>query len=321
MLRFSLAALGCLAAGVALSQEPAPRPQPGLKWTESQLKEAVAPVRSGRKLTPKSWPNGAKVAVCLSFDVDTETWNLPSGNTEPVPLSAGEFGAVSGVPRILALLDRHSLPASFYIPAASLVLHPELGPAILKSGRHEIAVHGWVHENLPDLDDAAEEKRLLTQAVDYLTRVAGKRPVGYRAPSWAFSKHTLPLLREAGFLYDSSLMAMDEPYEIVSNGEPTGMVELPVEWILDDAPFFEGYSGTLPAPEQVFRIYKDEFDVAYADGTMFMLTMHPRTIGHRSRMLHLEEFVKYLKSKPGVWFATAEQIARHVKDSSASTSK
>jgi peptidoglycan/xylan/chitin deacetylase (PgdA/CDA1 family) len=290
-----------------------------LKWTEAQLKEAVAPVRSGRKLTPKSWPEGARVAVCLSFDVDTETWGLPTGEIAPVPLSAGEYGATSGLPRILQLLDRHDLPASFYIPAVSLILHPEMLPTLMKSGRHEIALHGWVHENLPDLDDAAEEERLLNQAIDYLTKAVGKRPVGYRAPSWAFSKHTLDLIRKAGFLYDSSLMGMDQPYEIDSNGKPTGMVELPVEWILDDAPFFEGYAGTLPAPEQVFRIYKDEFDVAYSEGTMFMLTMHPRVIGHRSRMLHLEEFVKYMKSKPGVWFATGEQIARYLKDSSPRT--
>jgi peptidoglycan/xylan/chitin deacetylase (PgdA/CDA1 family) len=314
-----LSALLAITTAEVGAQEPSPKPQPGLKWTEAQLKEAVAPVRSGRKLTPKSWPEGARVAVCLSFDVDTETWGLPTGEIAPVPLSAGEYGATSGLPRILQLLDRHDLPASFYIPAVSLILHPEMLPTLMKSGRHEIALHGWVHENLPDLDDAAEEERLLNQAIDYLTKAVGKRPVGYRAPSWAFSKHTLDLIRKAGFLYDSSLMGMDQPYEIDSNGKPTGMVELPVEWILDDAPFFEGYAGTLPAPEQVFRIYKDEFDVAYSEGTMFMLTMHPRVIGHRSRMLHLEEFVKYMKSKPGVWFATGEQIARYLKDSSPRT--
>jgi len=279
----------------------------------------VSPVRAGRKLTPKSWPNGAKVAVCLSFDVDTETWDLARGETAPVPLSAGEFGATSGIPRILALLERHGIPASFYIPAASLVLHPQLLPEILKAGRHEIAMHGWIHENPPDLDDAAEEERLLNQAVDYLTRTTGKRPVGYRAPSWAFSEHTLTLIRKAGFLYDSSLMAMDEPYEIMSNGVPTGMVELPVEWILDDAPFFESFASTLPSPEHVFQIYKDEFDEAYKEGTMFMLTMHPRVIGHRSRMKHLDEFVGYIKSRQGVWFATGEEIANYVKQSNQLT--
>lgn len=298
---------------MALAQEPPSQDQPGTRWTEAELVDAVAPVRSGRKLTPTSWPDGAKVAICLGFDVDTETWDLAGGATAPVPLSAGEFGAVVGVPRIVELLDRHGVPASFFIPATSLVLHPQMLQVILKSGRNEVGVHGWVHEDLPKLDNAAEEERLLNQAIDYLTRAVGKRPVGYRAPSWAFSKYSLDLIRKAGFLYDSSLMAMDEPYELVSHGRATGLVELPVEWILDDAPYFGDWSGTLPLPEEVFQIYRDEFDRAYSDGTMLMLTMHPRVVGHRSRIEQLDRLVTYMKSKPGVWFATAEQIATYVK--------
>jgi peptidoglycan/xylan/chitin deacetylase (PgdA/CDA1 family) len=288
-------------------QQPA---QPGVTWSEAQIRAAVAPVRAGRKLTPRTWPNNAKVAVCLSFDVDNE--QLARGETLPVPMSAGQYGATSGLPRVLRLLDRHNVPASFYIPAASLIVQPSIAQDILKAGRHEIAVHGWIHENLPALDDAREEERLLTQAIDHLTKATGKRPVGYRAPSWAFSAHTLGLIRKAGFLYDSSMMAMDEPYELVADGQPTGLVELPVEWILDDAPYF-GRAGALPSPEQIFKVYRDEFDLAYEEGTMFMLTMHPHVIGHRSRMVHLDRLVQYMKSKPGVWFATAEQIATHVK--------
>jgi peptidoglycan/xylan/chitin deacetylase (PgdA/CDA1 family) len=194
------------------------------------------------------------------------------------------------------------------------MLHPQMSEEILEPGRHEIGVHGWIHENVLDIDDAAEEERLLNLSIDYLTEATGKRPVGYRAPSWVFSKHTVDLLVKAGFLYDSSMMAMDEPYELISNGQPTGLVELPIEWILDDAPYF-GRTGALPSPELIFQVYKDEFDVAYAEGTMFMLTMHPRVIGHRSRIVHLEKLVEYMKSKPGVWFATSEQIAEYVKKS------
>jgi peptidoglycan/xylan/chitin deacetylase (PgdA/CDA1 family) len=288
------------------AQAPA---QPGITWNEERLKSAVAPVRAGRVLTPRVWPNGARVAVCLSFDVDNESFTLARGDTAPVTLSAGEYGATKGLPRVLDMLDRHKIAASFYIPAVSAQLHPQMVEEIRKRGRHEIGVHGWIHENLVELNDAAEEERLLTQAIDYLTKVSGKRPVGYRAPSWAFSQHTLGLIRKAGFLYDSSLMAMDEPYEIVSDGQPTGLIELPVEWILDDAPYF-GRAGSLPSPAAIFEVYRDEFDQAYAEGTMMMLTMHPHVIGHRSRMVHLEKLIAYMKAKPGVWFATAEEIAR-----------
>jgi peptidoglycan/xylan/chitin deacetylase (PgdA/CDA1 family) len=284
----------------------------GLDATEDQIKQAVGAVRAGRKLTPKAWPNNARVAVAISFDIDNEL--LSRTSPLPVPLSQGEYGATTGLPRILAMLDREQVPATFYIPAVSAMLHPEMIPAIMKAGRHEIGVHGWIHESLPSIGDAAHEERLLTQAIDYLTKAIGKRPVGYRAPSWAFSPNTLSQVLKAGFLYDSSFMAMDEPYELVQNGKPTGLTELPIEWILDDFPYYSGNaSGSMPSPEAVFNVYKDEFDMAYQERTMVVLTTHPHVSGHRSRLMQLEKLITYMKSKPGVWFGTCEQIARAIK--------
>jgi len=298
-----------IAAACLLSAQPAA--QPGTKWTEEQLRQAVAPARVGRKLTPKSWPGNARVAVCLSFDVDNESYLLSRGETSPTTLSAADFGAQTGLPRILELLDRYQIPASFFIPAVSAIIHPEMIPAILKRGRHEIGVHGWIHESLAPLGEA-EEERLLNQAIDYLTKASGKRPVGYRAPAWAFSAHTLGLLRKHGFLYDSSLQAMDEPYEIVSNGEPTGLIELAIDWTLTETPYL-GRGGTMPSPELLYQLYKEEFDGAYEQHTMFVLTLHPHVTGHRAPMHHLDKFIAYMRSKPGVWFATGEQIARYLK--------
>jgi peptidoglycan-N-acetylglucosamine deacetylase len=289
-------------------------PPIGLDASEAQIKQAINAVRAGRKLTPKAWPNGARVAVAVSFDIDNEL--LSRTTPLPVPLSQGEYGATTGLPRILVMLDRLQVPATFYIPAVSAMLHPDMIPSILKAGRHEIGVHGWIHESLPSVGDAAQEERLLTQAIEYLTKAIGKRPVGYRAPSWAFSPYTLGQIRKAGFLYDSSMMAMDEPYELVENGQPTGLIELPIEWILDDFPYYSGNaSGSLPSPEAVFQIYKDEFDLAYQERTMLLLTTHPHVSGHRSRVMQLEKLITYMKSKPGVWFATVEQIANAVKPS------
>ncbi len=290
----------------------APAQQPGTKWSEDQLRQAVAPARVGRKLTPRSWPDNTRVAVCLSFDVDNESYLLARGETSPTTLSAADFGAETGLPRILRLLDRYRIPASFFIPAVSAILHPEMIPAILKSGRHEIGVHGWIHESLPGLADAAEEERLLNKAIEYLTKAAGKRPTGYRAPGWAFSPHTIGLLRKSGFLYDSSLSAMDEPYELMSSGEPTGIVELAIDWTLTETPYL-GRGGTLPSPELLYQLYRQEFDGAYRDGTLFILTLHPHVTGHRAPMQQLERLIAYMKSKPGVWFATGEQIASYVK--------
>ena len=297
-----------LACAAALAQAP----QPGAKWTEDQLKQAVAPSRAGRKLTPKTWPNNARVAVALSFDVDNESYLLAAGQTSPTTLSAADFGAQSGLPRILAMLDRHNVPATFFIPAVSALIHPEMIPAIMRPGRHEIGVHGWIHESPPAINNSAEEERLLNQAIDYLTKATGKRPVGYRAPGWAFSQYTLGLIRKAGFFYDSSLQAMDEPYEIMSNDQPTGMIELAIDWTLTETPYL-GRGGSMPSPELLYQLYKDEFDGAYQNRTMLILTLHPHVSGHRAPIKHLDEFITYMQSKPGVWFATCEQIARYVQ--------
>lgn len=280
-------------------------------WSEAQIKQAMGIARVGRRLTPKSWPGGARVAVNIGYDADNIGIGR-GGGPLPSQASSGEYGAVEGLPRILGALDRYQLPATFFIPVSSAVLNPEMLDLIKKSGRHELALHGWVHENLNAVNNPVEEARLLTQSLDYFEKAYGKRPVGSRAPAWAFSPHSVEVLRKSGLLYDSSMMGLDEPYEIEANGQPTGLVELPVEWILDDAPYF-GATGALPVPEFIFKVYRDEFDVAYKEGTLVMLTFHPHVAGRRSRVVQMEKLFEYIKSKPGVWFATAEQIARYVK--------
>ena len=154
------------------------------------------------------------------------------------------------------------------------------------------------------------------RAYDTLTELMGEAPVGIRTPSWDFSRSTLKLIREMGLLYDSSLMADDRPYELLENGEPTGVVELPVEWMLDDYPYF-GFSrfGSVRPhikPSDVMEIWSAEFEKAYEEGTMFLLTMHPKYIGHRSRILMLDQLIRFMKSHDGVWFATHADIARYV---------
>src|SRR5713226_4230188 len=119
------AAVFALLAALGIGQSAQPNSQPGTKWTEDQILRAVAPSRAGRRLTPKTWPNNARVAVCLSFDVDNESYLLARGETSPTPLSAADFGAQTGLPRILDLHDRNHLPATFFIPAVSAIVHPE----------------------------------------------------------------------------------------------------------------------------------------------------------------------------------------------------
>lgn len=287
-------------------------PPPGWRWSDAQIEEAVKRVRAGRSLQPARWPNGARVAVLLSFDVDNETIWLRFGQPTVGELSQGEYGARIGLGRVVNLLDRYGIPATFFIPAVSLRLNPEMADLIQRSGRHEFGVHGWIHEMNTQLA-GAEERALVTRAMDELTRMVGERPVGYRAPSWNFSDSTLSILRDLGFLYDSSLMADDRPYELVANGQPTGIVELPVQWILDDAPLFDPRGERYSPPREVLQVWIDEFDRAYEEGTMFVLTMHPHVIGHRSRMVALEALVAHVRARPDVWFATHRAAAEYVK--------
>lgn len=314
MLKTIIPAVICLfAAGPAGAQQnAAPQAQPGAKWTDQQLRETVGQARLGRKLTPKSWPNRARVAVWLSFDDDTEAPLLRDGTTSATSLSAADFGAESGTARILAMLDHYEAPATFFVAGVDALLHPEMLAAILKSGRNEVGVHGWIHEFPPRLAEG-EEERLLDKAIEYLTKATGKRPVGYRAPSWAFSPNTLDLIRKKGFLYDSSLQTLDEPYEIMSQGQNTGLVELAIDWTLTQTPYL-GQNGRMPSPELLFKLYKEEFDGAYEEGTLFVLTLHPYLSGHRAPMHHRNELVGYMKSKPGVWFATGAQITQYLKE-------
>ena len=286
------------------------------RWPEERWRKIVDKVRAGRPLRPATWPNGAQVAVALSFDVDNETTTLRDGKTSPALLAQGEYGSRAGVPRILNFLERHAIPASFYIPGVSALLHPDDVRRIAADG-HEVGLHGWIHERNSNLEEA-DERDLTLKSADVLTKMAGTPPVGLRTPSWDFSAATLKIIREIGLLYDSSLMGDDEPYELLEDNEPTGIVELPVEWIKDDYPYLgmDRLSPIRPhtAPSLVGEVWRREFDGAYVEGGLFLLTMHPHIIGHRSRMSILEELVQHMRSRPGVWFATHEQIARYVKD-------
>jgi peptidoglycan/xylan/chitin deacetylase (PgdA/CDA1 family) len=293
------------------AQQPA---KPGWQWTFDSAMTVVNAVRAGRSLQPATWPGGARVAVLLSFDADNETISLRFGEPTVGHLSQMQYGARVGLDRVLRLLDKHNIPATFFMPSVSLAITPEMATKIKKSGRHEFGIHGWIHEMNMTLPDSAE-RALLTKALAEMTQLTGTKPTGYRAPSWNFSPNTLSILRDMGFRYESSLMADERPYEILQNGQPTGLVEIPVEWILDDAPLFDPRGANYNPPRDVAQVWIDEFDKAYEEGTMFVLTMHPHVIGHRSRMVALELLIAHIQSKgPGrVWWATHGAAAEYVR--------
>ncbi|RWI50274.1 MAG: polysaccharide deacetylase [Mesorhizobium sp.] len=292
------------------------KPSEPHEWTEAEWRQRVGLVRAGRPLRPSAWPGGAKCAVALSFDSDHETSELKDGGNSIGRLSWGEYGSRVGVPRILDILRRNSIPSTFFVPAVTALLHPDEQRAVVAEG-HEVGLHGWIHEFNTALPPEIE-RELLFRSSDALERATGVRPVGLRTPSWDVSSATIAAEKELGLLYDSSLMADEDCYEILLDGIPSGLVEIPVEWIRDDAPYFfmNRHSNLRPytAPADVFDIFRREFELAHAAGGLFQLTMHPHVISYRSRIWILEELISTARSKGDVWFATHADVARWVLD-------
>jgi len=294
------------------SQEP-------WQWEEAHWRKLVNQVRAGRSCRPKSWKNGSRCAFALSFDSDHETNELRDGGQSIGRMAWGQYGARVGVPRILKLLQKYSVPATFYVPAVAALLHENEQRQVIAQG-HEIGIHGWIHE-LNSVLPYEVERDLMMRSAETLEKITGVRPVGLRTPSWDFSKSTLRIEKEMGLLYDSSLMADEDCYELLLDGEPAGIVELPVEWVRDDGVYFgmHRFKSLRPhtAPEAVFNIFKREFDAAYEEGGIFQLTTHPHISGYRSRIWIIEELIRHAKAKGDVCFATHADVAAFACDNAA----
>ena len=215
------------------------------------------------------------------------------------------------------MLDQLRLPATFFIPGWTVENHRPQALRIKDAG-HEIGAHGNVHEAVDGLD-AAQEEAVMRAQLRILADQLGVRPAGYRSPSWDVNVRTPDILKAHGFLYDSSLMGDDVPYLLETSHGP--LIEVPVQWILDDAPLFRhvyGATNAIADPARVFDLWSREFAGIYREHGCFVLTCHPFVIGRASRIMLLEELVAYIRRFPGVWFTTGEAIARwHEKQGQA----
>ena len=263
-----------------------------------------------------------RLTVALTFDHDAFSDSVPRGDPV-VRFSHGEFGPRVGVPRILELLRREEIPATWFVPGHTLVTFPGSIEAILAGG-HELGCHGWYHEDFATLPED-EQREILGRSSAAVKDASGQAPRGHRAPYWSLGARTLELVEAAGFVYDSSLMADD--YRLfrtrhgdrhsVADGTTFGragaLVQVPIYQGLDDWPIFEPAPGRdgLAAPSRVLEIWAGElrYAWAHAPGGLLTITMHPECIGRGHRMAMLEAFIAEARALPGVVF---DRLDRYV---------
>lgn len=249
----------------------------------------------------------AKCVVLLTFDFDAESAQVRKSPHLPVSLSKGQFAPRVGIPRILDLLDRYGIKSTFFTPGWTAEHYPDETREIARR-EHEVAAHGYLHENFSELTED-QEWDVHRRSVEIIEQVVGRKPVGFRAPYWEWSAKTLGFIQRCSFKYDSSLMNDDKPYEIKS-GNPTVIHELPVEWFLDDWSLFELQRQN---PATVLEAWRSEFDAVYDLGVgYFMLTMHPECIGRASRMTLLKELIDHIRDKQGTVFGRCDEYVEHL---------
>jgi peptidoglycan/xylan/chitin deacetylase (PgdA/CDA1 family) len=264
-----------------------------------------------------------RLTVALTFDHDAISDSVRRGDP-PVKLSHGEFGPRVGAPRILELLRSRGIASTWFVPGHTLETFPDSIAAILANG-HEIASHGWYHEDFGELS-TDRTMEILARCSDAIERVSGARPQGWRAPYWSLDEWTLELVEQAGFVYDSSLMSGDYGLSRVRHadrhdvkwgtrwGEPGKLVEVPVYWALDDWPHFEPAGGGgrdgLAAGSRVLEIWTEELRYAWenAPGGVLTVTMHPECIGRGHRMATLERFIDSVEDLDGVVFDRLDRV-------------
>ena len=268
----------------------------------------------------------ARHIACITFDFDAMSGLVARGLTSPTPVSRGEFGAVA-LPRILDLLKRRGIPASFFIPGVIIDTYPALCERIVAEG-HEVGHHGWTHVPPASLKPE-EEEATLVRGTERIVQLTGVKPRGYRSPSWDLSPVTLPLLLKYGFLYESSMMGHDHsPYRARTGdvvhldramefGPESPLVEMPISWSLDDFPHFEflrlptSVTPGLMNASGVLANWSDDFEYMRRTEEWGVLTYtcHPYVIGRGHRMLMLEKLLDALVEKSAV-FLTLEAAAK-----------
>jgi peptidoglycan/xylan/chitin deacetylase (PgdA/CDA1 family) len=263
-----------------------------------------------------AWPDGKRSAAAFTFDVDAESCVLahdPAASSRMSLMTHQAYGPRVGVPRLLRLLERQQVRATFFVPGFTADTYPDMVRQIIDGG-HEVAHHGYLHEPMQGISAEAEAE-YIDRGLEALDRL-GVRPTGYRAPWWEMNWHSADLLIDRGFVYDSSLLDGDVPYRFSGESGRGSLVEIPVDWTLDDweqYAFYPGWtgSGVIESPAKVHEMWLLEAQAHHAEGGCFVLTNHPFISGRPSKAAALERLVEDVRALDGMWVATLGEIAEH----------
>lgn len=280
-----------------------------------------------------------EILVAFGVDVDAVAGWLGSygGQDSPDDISRGLFAGEVGVPRLIELFRRRGITQTFFWPGHSVETFPGEFDACVAAG-HEIGVHGYSHEN-PLAMSREQEETILDYCTELIERRSGRRPTGYVAPWWEFSRVTNEILLDRGFRYDHSLMHRDvTPYYVrvgdrwtpidydqpaeswmkpLERGQETDLVEIPANWYLDDLPpmmFIKGSPNShgFVDPRDIEQMWRDQFDWTHreCDYAAFTMTIHPDVSGRPQVLLALERLIDHIDGHDGVRWATFDEIAQ-----------
>ena len=266
---------------------------------------------------PVPWPDGAKCAAAITFDIDTDSIlhleHRERADTMLSSLSWLKYDEIA-VPRILDMYRQCGIKQTFFYPAWCMERYPHLVDMILEGG-HEIAAHGYIHED-PNKLPQEEEHYWLRRQIEVIEKMTGQRPRGWRGPLYNASKYSPDLLIEEGFIYDATLMGDDVPY-ILKTAQGS-VIELPSHWAMDDWPHYThsmdmNYMMTIKSPDEAMNVFMSEFEAMYDFGGLWVTVWHPFVSGRLARCRRVLQMIEYMQNKGGVWFATMEEIALHVQ--------
>jgi peptidoglycan-N-acetylglucosamine deacetylase len=243
--------------------------------------------------------------VLLTFDLDGETAFEEIHPGLAYYVTQGGYGPRKGVYRIMDLLDKYGVKATFCVVGLTAERYPEAVEEIISRG-HEIACHGYTHRGYNALAPETEKKGII-KSREILEDFTGERIVGHRTPRWRPSEHTHGFLNELGFKWNSDYMGAETCFYNEIAGKESELLEIPVAYNLDDWTFYYDWGATV---EETVDVWKIEFEARYKDRSLFCLTNHPQVTGRPSRLLCLEGIIEYISKYPDIEFMKATDYVR-----------